>query len=241
LVAGLFLLVMFTEGAVFGANLPDRPVAVNDGLIHPSLSAWQVAGIMGWHLLLLCTLLSATMIRYDGHDVPARLFFPGLAAGLVGSLLWPHLHPQPAALLSAGPTPGVIDGLIGLAAGAALGLAAWKLLEPSQRPDLVWSAALLGTLLGWQASVVLLPATAVCALLSKLIDRIVRVVGTCSVSGAVDHESKQRNAGNTGAVCALWSSWYRVPAVAWLGLAATVWIVQWKRLAELIFGTATGG
>ncbi len=205
-VAALFLLIAIAEGATMGANLPIRPVPVVDGVIFPPLTVWQLAGITGWHLLLLCTLLSASLIRYDGHDVPSRLFIPSLVVGIVGSLIWPCLHPQPAAILATGPTPGVVDALAGLVAGAVLGLVGWKLLEPSQRPDLAWAAALMGTILGWQAVLVVGGATVVLGLLSK-------------------------------AAAGLWTPLGRVAPVCWLGVGATVWIVQWHWLAEVLFGT----
>lgn len=206
-VAVLFLVIAFVEGTALGANLPTRPVAVVDGLILPELTVWQLAGIMGWHLLLLCTLLGAALIRYDGHHVPARLFLPGLMVAVVGSSIWPHLLPQPAAVLAGGPTPGIVDGLAGLTTGLVLGLVTWKLLEPRQRPDLVWAAALTGTLLGWQASLAVGVATFLLALVARLVSR-------------------------------LWTPWRRVPPVAWLGLCSLVWIVQWRSLAESLFGTS---
>ena len=166
-VAALFLLVMVVEGATLGANLPARPVSVVDGIIYPPLAAWELAGIMGLHLLLLCTLLGASLIRYDGHEVPSRLFAPAFVAGIVGSLLWPFLHPQPAAILATGPTPGVVDAMAGLVAGAVLGLAGWRLLEPSRRPDLLWAMALAGTVLGWQPVLVVGGAALLAGSLSK--------------------------------------------------------------------------
>lgn len=168
-VAALFLLIAFAEGASLGANFPARPVSVVDGVIFPPLTVGQLAGIMGWHLLLLCTLLSASLIRYDGHDVPSRLFAPAFAVAVVGSLFWPFLHPQPAAMLSAGPTPGIVDALSGLAAGAAIGLVGWKLLEPSRRPDLLWATALVGAVLGWQAVFAIGAATLVAGGLAKIV------------------------------------------------------------------------
>ena len=168
-VAALFLLIVMAEGATLGANLPVRPVPVVDGFIFPPLSSWELAGIIGWHLLLLCTLLCASLIRYDGHDVPLRLFAPAFIVGLVSSLFWPALHPQPAAILATGATPGIVDALAGLVAGAFLGLAGWRLLEPRQRPDLLWASALTGIILGWQATVIVVAASVVLAALSRVV------------------------------------------------------------------------
>ncbi len=207
--AALFLLIACAEGAIFGANLPARPIPVVDGVILPALTSWELAGIMGWHLLLLCTLLSASLIRYDGHEVPARLFAPAFVVAVLGSLVWPHLHPQPAAMLGTTPTPGLVDALAGFAAGAVAGLVVWKLVEPPQRSDLVWAAALAGMMLGWQAAVVAGGATVVFAGLSRVIGGV-------------------------------WAAWRRVPPVAWLLVWCTVWIVQWHRLADVLFGTAAG-
>ncbi len=204
-VAALFVLMVFVEGVTLGGNLPQRPFSVVDGLIYPELTLWESAGIMGWHLFLLCSLLCASLIRYDGHAVPLRLFLPGLAIGLLGPSIWPHLLPQPAAILASGPTAGIVDGLVGLAAGGVVGLVAWKLLEPRQHPDLLPAMAVTGGLLGWQALVALAPATVVLALVSMVAGRV-------------------------------WKPWRRIPPVAWLGLCSTVWILQWRILAERLLG-----
>ena len=175
LVAALFLLIAAVEGASFGGNLPARPVSVVDGLIYPPFSSWELAGIVGLHLLLLCTLLAASLIRYDGHEVPSRLFAPAFLAGIAAPLFWPFLHPQPAAILAGGPTPAIIDVLAGMAAGAALGLVGWKLLEPSRCPDLVWTTMLVGVVLGWQGTVVVGGMTVVAGGLSRVVARSLEI------------------------------------------------------------------
>lgn len=166
-VAALFLLLYVVEGVSLGENLPVRPVAVVGGLIYPELLTSELATILGWHLLLLCTLLAASLIRYDGHDVPPRLFFFGFAVALLGSIVWPHLHPQPALLLAGAPAPGAVDGLAGLAVGVIFGVFGWKLLDGASRPDFVWASALTGAILGWQASATVGAVVLLLALLSK--------------------------------------------------------------------------
>ncbi len=170
--AALFVLIALTEGATLGENLPVRPVPVVDGFIFPELTLWQLAGIMGWHLLLLCTLLCAALIRYDGHQVPPRLFLPGMIVAALGSLVWPHLHPQPAAAVATGPVPGLVDALAGFSAGTVLGLIGWRLLERDRKPDLIWSSALAGAMLGWQAAIVAGGTTILLALASKIAGRL---------------------------------------------------------------------
>lgn len=208
-VAGLFLLIAVAEGTSLGANLPVRPVSVVDGLIFPPLGVGGLAGIMGWHLLMLCTLFCASLIRYDGHDVPLRLFGPALVVGILGSILWPWLHPQPAAVLATGPTPGIVDGLAGFTAGAVMGLVAWKALEPGSRPEMVWAAGMVGTILGWQAAVVIGGGTLVLGFVSRIVGGV-------------------------------WAPCRRMSAVAWLGIIAAVWIVQWQHLVAWLPGLLGG-
>jgi leader peptidase (prepilin peptidase)/N-methyltransferase len=50
-------------------------------------------GLYPLHILLLCTLLSAALIEYDGRYPPWRLFLPALIAGLVVPWIWPSLRP----------------------------------------------------------------------------------------------------------------------------------------------------
>ena len=42
----------------------------------------QLWGIYAYHLVLLCTLLAAALMQYDGHRPPRRLFLPALVVGL---------------------------------------------------------------------------------------------------------------------------------------------------------------
>ena len=49
--------------------------------------------IYPYHLLLLCTLLCAGLIEYDGHQPPVRLFVPAVVVGMTVILLWPALRP----------------------------------------------------------------------------------------------------------------------------------------------------
>ena len=161
-VAGLFLLIVLVEGLSFGANLPARPAGAITGLVYPALAEEHVAGLLAWHLLLLCTLLSTTLIRFDGQAVPAKLFAPALVTGLVGSILGAFLHPQPAMVLEGGVSPGWVDGLAGAASGAAIGWALARLVR--QQPDTATTlaATTVGLYLGWQATVVILPVAVAC-------------------------------------------------------------------------------
>jgi leader peptidase (prepilin peptidase)/N-methyltransferase len=148
--AGLFLVLAVGEPLVQGDNLPAPALGAE-------LSAGQLWGIYGYHLLLLCTLLAAALVQYDGHEPPARLFLPALVVGIAGPAFWPALHPVHAWHAAAGPLAGVIDALTGLAAGAVLGW--WAGLR---RGDLgfYFASACAGLFLGWQAACALVAAAA---------------------------------------------------------------------------------
>lgn len=172
LVAAIFLAVMIAEGTSGGANLPVRPVPVTDGVIYLGLSSGELAGLIGWHLLLLCTLVASALIQYDGHRVPASLFLPALLIGVAGSCVWPHLHPQPAAVFGRWPTPGIVDGLLGLAFGGMLGFTAGQLTQRQACWPATWAGGLVGLFLGWQPAAMVVPAAIVCRILLRRLERL---------------------------------------------------------------------
>ncbi len=100
-----------------------------------------------FHLPLLCTLLVALLIEYDGHRPPVRLFVPALAVGALAPAVWPGLH--------SGPT----GSLTGLAAGLLLGWLASLCCRPKQKTGLLMCLACVGLFLGWQAVCALAIAT----------------------------------------------------------------------------------
>ncbi|HEV3449344.1 MAG TPA: prepilin peptidase [Gemmataceae bacterium] len=109
-------------------------------------------GVYAYHLFLLCSLICAAFIEFDGHALPARLMVPALIVGLGAPLLWPHLRP-----LAAGDGNAVADGLTGFAAGTILGLATWpaSFVRSAQRTilrDFTVTLACVGAFLGWQAT-----------------------------------------------------------------------------------------
>ena len=157
-VAVLFLAVGAIEGFSLGANLPSRPVAVVDGVITPPLGAGEAAGIVIYHLLLVCTLLAGALVELDGRRLPWRLAVPAGVAGWLAPLAWPHLHPVPAALLEREWLAGLADGSAGLALGLAIGAASYRLLGAPERRTLAIGPAAAGLFLGYQAVAVLGPA-----------------------------------------------------------------------------------
>ena len=149
--AAMFLVVGAVEGLSLGANLPQRPIPVADGLIFSPLGLGEVTGIVAYHLFLLSTLLAATLVEYDGHRLPVRLMLPALAVGWLAPLVWPHLHPVPACAGLPPAYAGLVDGTAGLALGLVLGGAAQWAIGPRDRLGLLVGPACAGLFLGWQA------------------------------------------------------------------------------------------
>jgi leader peptidase (prepilin peptidase)/N-methyltransferase len=149
--AMLFLAVGAMEGFSFGANLPQRPILVPDGVLFRPMSLAEVAGTVAYHLLLLSTLLAAAIVEYDGLRLPVRVMLPALAVGWLAPLAWPQLHPVPAFAGLAPPWAGLVDGTAGLALGLALGGVTQLAFSPRDRLGLLLGPGCAGLFLGWQA------------------------------------------------------------------------------------------
>ena len=164
--AAMFLALWLVEGFSFGRDLPQGPITSSDG--SPALSLSLLFMRVSYHLVLLCTLLAAGLIEYDGHRVPLRLAWPALVIGALLPLEWAEVGPAPAFVGWPNWIAGLADGAAGLAVGTLLGFVAWYAVGPRDRRGLVLGPACVGLFLGWQAAAVLgllavlvhLPATA---------------------------------------------------------------------------------
>ncbi|MBN2217798.1 MAG: prepilin peptidase [Pirellulales bacterium] len=94
--AALFFGLGWIELLSGGANLPPSLVVDKALTVHQVFTPWEAADLV-WvyagHLLLLCTLLAAALIQYDGHRIPKRLFVPALIVGVVAPFVSPGKHP----------------------------------------------------------------------------------------------------------------------------------------------------
>jgi leader peptidase (prepilin peptidase)/N-methyltransferase len=125
-----------------------------------------------FHLLLMCTLLCAGLIEYDGNRPPLKLFLPALIVGIGAPLVWPALRPMAAWPELPATIRGMVDGLVGLAAGGLWGGIAWRALR-SQRPiGVAFGLICVGLFLGWQAVSMIALGTAVLDLLPRTIGRL---------------------------------------------------------------------
>lgn len=155
LTMAIFVAVVVFQWIVPGGGLPLRSYPVPGGYVTPELGPSEAVGICAYHLFLLCTLLSATLIEYDGKRLPWRVGLPALVVGVVGGCLWPNLHSLPAIPSLDGWLAGVADGLLGLTAGLLGGMSGWLAVAPQARRGSLMASALTGLFLGWQAVAVL--------------------------------------------------------------------------------------
>jgi leader peptidase (prepilin peptidase) / N-methyltransferase len=145
--AALFVGLAARELLGCGGNLPPRGAA-------PLWSLPELLGIYAYQMLLLCTLLAAAMITYDGGRVRWQWLMPTLVVGFAAPLLWPQLHPVHVVSGAAENWfTGLIDGAAGLIICAVAGwLAAWlRRRGGAADPGLAAAAACIGVMLGWQA------------------------------------------------------------------------------------------
>jgi len=212
LTALLFLTLSLVELLAGGANLPLRPMVAGGELFFPQWTFLELVRVYAFHLVLLCTLLAAALIEFDGNRVPGRLFWPAVLLGLLAGFVWPRLYPVPwelPAVLgqhSLGRAEGESlllrghDGGLGLMASFPLG---WILSRVKPQSGLLWSMVCMGVFLGWQAA-----------------------VGVAVVTAAL--------------LLPLWGlgRWVpqlrRIPPTAYLALATLGWILAWNRL--LVWG-----
>ena len=90
LVAVLFLVVASIEPLTLGSNLP-RFVESSTGYLSGTATLWV---LYGEHMLLLCTLICAAFMWFDGARPPERLFAPIALVGLFLPLMFPELRPE---------------------------------------------------------------------------------------------------------------------------------------------------
>jgi leader peptidase (prepilin peptidase)/N-methyltransferase len=176
--AVLFTLLAVLEPLAHGANLPS---SLGDALGRWSDELLYV--VYAYHVTLVCGLLSAALIEYDGHALPIRLFAPLVLVGVVVPLVWPEVRPVsshwPADLMPwirPGET-AIQDMVAGVAIAALLAAAAL----PSTRRgasgrfggrSILAVFVCIGLFLGWQAACAVAVLSAASQLAVGLVGRI---------------------------------------------------------------------
>ncbi len=167
-----FLILAILVCGMEGINLPARQASATDRIVLTTgWSGRELYAIFLFHQLLWCMLLVAGLIESDGQRAGWRVYGPALGIAALAATALPVLHPVPAWKGLDGWHAGIINGALGLAAGAALG---WLLsrVEPAARRNGVGlGLACIGLVLGWQAALGLAALTVLWQLLSVLMSR----------------------------------------------------------------------
>jgi leader peptidase (prepilin peptidase) / N-methyltransferase len=169
--AAAFLIVLVAEHFLPALSLG---FAVRSPLLpHDGAPFWCRYAI---HVVLVTTLIGATLLRADGFLVPARIFFPLLAIGLALPLIWPEIRSVPAFgnRQPSGWQVGLMDGLLGLSMGLATGAlaSAWARQRHWSVSAVIAMACSVGVVLGWQRTLLWFPAAFVaCELAIFLVQR----------------------------------------------------------------------
>ncbi len=125
------------------------PVGTASGGLGPMLL------LVLYHSLLLATLLAAALIRYDGHPVPHRLFFPAIVVGLLVAAAWPLLRLPLTTTSMFGPQHGWMEGIAGAGVGLVLGHALRLTVIPRDREEMPLGLAVAGLILGGKATLII--------------------------------------------------------------------------------------
>ena len=149
------------------------------------LKPLQYWSVYGYHSILLVTLFTAALIRFDGEQVPRPGFLPALLAGLAASPVFVWLHPVPVCHVVAAPDwfVGMSAALVGFAGRCRTGFCVWPATRrlsrcrPAEQPEL-WATALCGVFLGWQAVVTIVLTAAVTYVTAVTVTRFFPWLGT---------------------------------------------------------------
>ena len=246
-VAAMFLILAIAHVFSDGGRLPRRDAELGGPAV--SLDDVMMFAVNFYHLLLLCTLLCAALIQYDGRRLPRGLFIPALIVGLLAPLVWYDMRPvplstaAPAWLPSGGRAAGLLEGLAGLVIGGLLAALAWRAAGLGRRSSttLLTAAcptALCGLFLGWQAAAGLAMISAVAYLLATALATWLPGPGATAGSssgaaGTAERINRATRQTRCSEALAKWSSTLqRVPASAYLLLATFGWLLAWRPLVD---------
>ena len=165
-VGAMFLGLAVLEWHLQGWNLPGYDAAGPGGFSAViALRQWDLVRIYGYHVSLLCVLLAAAMILFDGHAIPRKLLGFALLIGLAMPALWPDVHPVACCMPTSESAKSWIEragtSVIGLITGAMVGAVLGWLAglfyrgggqKRSIGTETAALVAVVGLYLGWQAS-----------------------------------------------------------------------------------------
>ena len=178
----LFLLFFFAELLSGGLNLPIRHPNHYAGVVWIIFyTKWDLIGLYLFHCLLLSTLFSWSLIRYDGQRIPSRSIVTALTMMLAPVIAWPGLLLVPMQL-PLGITVGserleaILTTVAGGLVGCIAGLLVDRLVKLGKSPlerEFAVGLALVGVAMGWQAA---LSATAITLLIHLIVSFVAPTV-----------------------------------------------------------------
>ena len=210
LVGAMFLWLVLAEVHSNGTTLPHLHNTRQPGAEESALWIGYA-----YRLLMMCTLLCAVLIEYDGRCPPLKLYWPALLVGLCLPLWMPTVRPvaawvrvpdpsQYTAVASASMSGSVADGLYGVCIGFLVGLfVAIGSRNLNAALALPLNFAILGVFLGWQSTILLAAS----------------VAGVCLVKDLL---------------ASSWAICRRLPDSAILLALTFLYILNWSRLAKTI-------
>lgn len=199
----IFVVLAWFEPLAGATNLPWMGfLRAQPAVGQHTLTATNLWGMYAFHLFLLCSLLTAALIEYDGRSLPGKLIVTPLFVGLIAPIVWPWLRPLPAHMTNA--SMQWMAGMESLVLGAFLGLFIWRVscTKCIGKMDTVCPSAVLmwaGVILGEQGCLYPATMTAVISFIAALLARY-------------------------------WPALDRVPWSAWFGLVVFVWLIQWRTI-----------
>ena len=214
--AAMFFALAWIELLSDGANLPLLHfVGLDKTPVIRTFTSNELIGVYACHLLLLCTLLSASLIEYDRQNAPFRLFLPTLLVGIVATCIWPQLHPMATLdqgliipYYLCGSLDVLIDLFIALISGSLIAL-----LAPCRSKLSVNGPG--------RSIFVVLATTACCSLILGYQPMIVLGL-LVVVIGLVERLTLR-----------LYSNGTAVGPIIWLSLLVPIWLVFWRPLASI--------
>lgn len=248
IVAAVFLTLAFVQPVSGGSNLPYLDDRYHRGL---ELPLWLM---YAYHVLLLCVLICAALIRYDRQQTPRRLYLPALFIGVIAPSIWAVVPMLPGSFqftwfplrpiaFHSVALPNRQDGftlfpwqvsllnsLLGLVVGLSLGLLVANLSKPARQRLLsaeIPAVALTGLFLGWQAVCVLVALASLSDLLWTIASRW---LSSCARVPWTGHLAVM-----TLVFLLIWG--WLVGNFPWLGADATITTFGIAAAVSIVFGT----
>lgn len=146
-----------------------------------TLTMGQLWGLYAYQMFLLCSLVCAALIEFDGHALPRRLTATTIIVGLAMPMFWPELRLYSMQLSISPAVNALVDGVAGALLGAALGCVIGLTTKAFSRGGLTVGhnatvgLTWVGAFLGWQIAAIVAIASLVSGLAMAAAGRLLPV------------------------------------------------------------------